>query len=847
MTARTPEQHEARVTAEDEPAGSRRARRRLTFGVAGDLAGMPATLSPWQRAYEAWRTAGLSWGHGAPPRERPAAPPTDAPDDAARSKPHPEDVHVAGSPKPVPPPAPTRPEKTGAKKARPEKARPEKARPEKARPEKARPEKAGSRRAASRSAVVVGLVVVAGGVLVGVTRGGGESVEPDVPAVPGAVAADASFAPDPAAATDGLVQELTAVTSTGSTVVAAGTEGPGVPGRERARFLLSTDAGRTWSVAGVRAADGSVPTLGDVPRHVAGGAGRWAAFGGSAGGSGPVAWTSTNATTWTKRRLGTGFAPTDRVNDLTHKGSGFVAVGDSSGRAVVWTSPDGETWQRVEGLNGVTSLDRVAAHGDVLVAHGTHARRVTVRKGRKKVARTVLGEGLWRSTDAGRTWTPVTVPQAQRSYGPTKGLTVGPGGFATVREARQVVRRKKKRKISQYGVLFTSADGLRWQAASRFGGSGIERFDGTRDGLAVVVRGARGARAVLRSDDGRAWRPGGTVPAAVGTSGLTVSAGTLLISGRQGVDAYLSGVDLRTVPGAVRPDRSIRSLAGGPGRVVAVGATNGGAAIWSAPDGRAWTRARFPATPGWLSDVVRGDRGWLAVGRTSGAAPGPLAMTSQDGAVWRRSPFPGGPPPVAVAAGPAGHVAVGAGSAWLSTDLAAWRRSVLDGAPADVTATVRGYVAVGGRGTAPAVWTSQNGTAWTPAKLPPGLAPAPLTEVAAHGDVLVAIGADSTALVSGDGGMTWAPRSLGANVAATAVTATTSGFVVTASASGQDGAVLASADGVTWRRVRVPGLSGPGDQRLTEVTTLGPAVVATGVVDDTRAEVPLLWYAPVPK
>ncbi|MGH3241833.1 MAG: hypothetical protein ACRDNL_15780, partial [Spirillospora sp.] len=63
MTARTPEQDEARRTAETEPAGtepagSRQVRRRLTFGVAGDLAGMPATLSPWQRAYEAWRAAG---------------------------------------------------------------------------------------------------------------------------------------------------------------------------------------------------------------------------------------------------------------------------------------------------------------------------------------------------------------------------------------------------------------------------------------------------------------------------------------------------------------------------------------------------------------------------------------------------------------------------------------------------------------------------------------------------------------------------------------------------------------------------------------------------------------------
>src|SRR5690606_16623121 len=83
VTARTPEQDEARRTAEEETAGSRQVRRRLTFGVAGDLADMPTVRSPWQRAYEAWRAAGLSWGHGAPPRDEGAAEAVPAPDEAA--------------------------------------------------------------------------------------------------------------------------------------------------------------------------------------------------------------------------------------------------------------------------------------------------------------------------------------------------------------------------------------------------------------------------------------------------------------------------------------------------------------------------------------------------------------------------------------------------------------------------------------------------------------------------------------------------------------------------------------------------------------------------------------------
>ncbi|WP_171064621.1 hypothetical protein [Actinomadura soli] len=850
MTARTPEQDEARRTAEEEPAGSRQVRRRLTFGVAGDLADMPAALSPWQRAYEAWRAAGLRWGHGAPPRERtqpPAEPPADLPD-VPKPAPRQPAPRPSAAPKPAAP-APAAPKPAAQK--------PPARRPAPRKPASGTlpdphdvlvagpPRPAAEPRLRSRLAVAVGLVAVAGGVIVGAARG----EEPVRAAgVPGPVAADALFAPDPAAATDGLVQELTAVASTGGTVVAAGTEGDGVPGRERARFLVSADRGRTWSVADVGTADGSALPNGDSPRHVTGTAGAWLALGQASGG-GPVAWTSATAGTWTRLPLGAPFTPSDTVNALTRIDTGFVAVGASAGRAAVWTSADRRTWRRIDGPKGVRSLDRVASRGNVLVAHGTYARKVTARKGGKKVTRTVRGDGLWRSADGGPTWTVAAVPHALGSYGPTKGLTAGPGWFATVREGRQATGRndrKKKRRIQRFGVLFTSADGVRWQAASRFNGHGIERFGGN-GGLAVLVRGAKGARNVLRSDDGRTWRSGGSVPAPVESSALTVAVSTLVVSGRQGNDAYLSGVDLWSVPGAVRPERSIRSLAAGPGRSVAVGSTNGGAAIWSAPDGRAWTRARFPGTGGWLSDAVHGAKGWLAVGRTSGATPGPLALTSQDGTTWRKSPFPGGPPPVAVTSGPSGYVAVGAGAAWRSADLRGWRRTVLDGSATGITATADKYVAVGGRDRAPAVWTSPDGMKWTAAKLPSGLATGPLTEVAANGKVLVAIGAGAAPLVSVDGGATWAPQALGTDVTATAVTATPNGFVVAASTSKGDGAVLTSADGVSWSRLQVPGLSGPGDQRLTALATTGSAVLAIGSMSGARTESPLFWHAPVPK
>lgn len=833
MTARTPEQDEAPRTAEDGPAGSREVRRRLTFGVAGDVAGLRATLSPWQRAYEAWRAAGLSWGHGAPPR--------DAAEQAAARGASRNAVRVESPPERAKPAEPEPPSEKPAPKKKAAKGEPGDVRV--AGPPKPAPAPTVRpvlwRRLRARAAVGVGLVLVAAGTIVAVSQRDEAPAEPDIQ---GPVAADEMFALDPAATTDGLVQDLTTITSTGSTVVAAGTEGDGTPGRQQARFLVSTDAGGTWKLADVRTQDGSTPPAGETPQHVTGWSGHWVALGRTPAGA-TVQWTSENAKTWTRRPVSAGFTPSDQLNDLIYTDQGFLAVGGSKGRAVTWSSADGRTWQRIDGPRGGIALDDVAAAGNVVLAHGTYARKVTAKKGKKKVTRTVRADGMWRSADGGRTWAAVGVPQAQGSYGPMKGLAVmGGGSFATVREGKRTTGRKKHRRTTRFGVLFTSADGRKWQVASRFGGSGIERFDGAAGGLAVIVRGAKGAHAVLRSADGRTWQPAGTIPAPVRATGLAFAgAGKLSVSGRQGDDAYLYGVDLRTVPGAVRAERSIRSLTAGPELAVAAGSTNGRTAIWTAPDGVQWTRAQIPATPGRLSDAVHGTAGWLAVGQGSGTSPAALAMTSQDGLAWQKVAFPAGPPPVAAATGPSGYVAVGDRSAWRSTDLRTWTRAALDGTPSDVTAADKTYVAVGTRGSAPAIWTSPDAAKWTAATLPPGFT-APLTQVAARGGTLVAISAGAIALVSTDAGATWTQRNIGPGLAATAITPTPQGFVLTAGTKG-DAAVLASADGTTWRRLDVGGLTGPGDQRLTALAAMGGHVLATGADD----EAPTLWRAPVPK
>ncbi|WP_329519762.1 hypothetical protein [Spirillospora sp. NBC_01491] len=919
MTARTPEQDGAglmtggRSPDGDEAPGSREIRRRLTIGDAGVLAERPAGragASPWQRADEAWREADVHWAGEGDPAE-PGA------DEAGRAAaPSPESTVArarrTGSIKDAAAPAPeasTEPEEPEEleEPAIPEASEPSAAAEAPAEaPAEAEPRPdpdvgsgTGKRSGLTAVAIAAGAVLVVGVGAYVATRGGGDGEGREMA---GAVAAERFFAADPAAKSDGLVQELAAVATAGGVVVAVGSEsaGDGGTGRERAEFLTSGDAGRTWRLARVRAADGAEPSPGDRPRMVAGGTGSWVAVGQNSIG-GTAVWTSGDAREWTRQPPPASFGPRDRVNGLVRTANGFVAAGvtlptgPGDGRAVLWSSADGRAWQRTDGLGAtdITGLDRIASAGNVLVAHGTFARPVLRKKGKKKVRSVVRGEGLWRSADGGRTWAAVGVPQAQGSYGPATGLVAGPGGFYTVREGRRTTGPKKKRKTQRFGVVFKSADGQAWARQGQFGVpefAGVARFGGSAAGLAALVRGKGGAQSALRSADGRTWQPvppaggrpgdpamngavaNGTVANGTVANGLTVAdGGAPVIAGRVGNDAFLSGVDLAKVPGAARAERAVESLAAAGGRVVAVGSTGGGAAAWSTPAGRpdGWTRGRVPAVPGRqrLSAVTYGPQGWLAVGRAEGGPAQPLVMISADGASWRRAPFPAGRPPAGAVAGPGGYVVVGAAgpsaATWRSPDLKRWTRGGnagkgdLDGGRwmTGVVATSTGYAAVGGRrGGGPAIWTSGDGLKWTAATPPQGLGPGQLDQVVAHDDLLVAAGAGTGVAVSADNGRTWRARPLTgapAPAALTGVTATEKGFVAagtTGQPGRQDVVLWASADGDAWRRVPVhgTGLDGPGGQRLTALTALGGDLLAAGISADHRGETPMLWRVPAP-
>lgn len=849
-----------------EPAGrssARDARRRVSERLSeaadsigdgtntGRVPGVPRT-SPWQRSNAVWHSAGIDWSR--PGRERPPA---------TRTYPVVPASEQGGAEEPAP----------------------------------GEDEPWGPERTVRRlpdiplrfvAAVAVAAVVLGGGAYLLFSGGHGTPAGPAASA-PAAVAADGLFAADPAA-TSGRIHTLDGVAAADRTVVAIGSEQGGV--YSRARFLVSADGGHGWRVARVTAPAGDPPP-GEYPRLVAGGDGAWTALGGVPDG-GVVAWTSRDALAWT-RQTASGFVAGDQVAGLARTASGFVAVGSArSGKgshAVMWTSRDGRGWTRNEGESlappdggTVTGLRGVAAFGDTVVMHGTLRTTAVVRNNKKKVQRTTEAEAFWRSPDGGRAWSPVTIPQAQGSSGHAVAAVATRAGLFVAREASHATGRKKNRKTVRYAVIFGSRDGQTWAPVGRLSPGGYQRLGGLRgdpSGLTALVPVSGGKTAVLTSGDGATWRQVADLPGGRAFTGAALAPQGPVVTGRVGDQAYLtvagaSDVNLAAVPDALHTQRAVAGITAVPGEVVAVGSAGGRAALWTSPDGSAWSRVALPAPSGHgaqsLTDAVHGPRGWLA-----GVVP---MLTSQDGRTWRpvtgAKALGGAFRPAAAAASGSAYVVVGrasssAGAAY-SKDLRSWSsargadKKDLAGVPAaptwmtDVVAGQGGFVAVGGRtgkgGSVPAVWTSPDGRTWTrtatPPALPAGATSAMLTRVVARGGVLVATGEAGTsafAAVSSDGGHTWRPASLPGAVGAsiTAATATAHGFVL-AGTAGSDVVLWTSTDAATWQAVHEhgTGLDGPGVQRLNGLTVIGTDLVAVGFTGDQRADESTLWRRPIP-
>jgi len=933
-----------------EPAAARRGeeagapKTRGRGRAARSRAGEMPNSSPWQRSHAVWHQAGVDWVHTAvtiPTAESPspqqaggpAAPPAEGPAEpaaegsAAPQVDSPAEPAVEGSaaPQADDSAAPPQEQRQAQEEPQQEEREAEQRQTPEAAAERQPPKEPEAPAAAAEPSPVVAdpsaqaaprsraadkygarrLALLAGGVAIVLIAGtsgyvalsDGTEGDGPAPSPSGAALADRWFAADPAVRADGLFQELSAVAGDGSTLVAVGGE---TGGPDRARFLVSTDAGRSWQSAAVRSAAGGEPPPGEVARQVAGGSGRWVALGGpvapSAGAAQTVVWTSTDALTWTRQETPAVFGPQDKVQALARTSAGFWAVGVSGtgdkAQGALWSSADGISWQRADlsSLGETRALEHVVSSGGTVLVGGTAVEKVTkterVRGKRRKVTRTVTEQAYWRSPDGGRTWKRIDMPNAKGAYGAYLGPVAGPGGFFVAREAKRPSGSGKRRKNVRQAAVWTSPDGAEWTGAGWLripGYAGLEHLAGSPSGLSALVDIGDGKQAVLRGTDGKNWQRAGEV-SGVEVGAVAVLAGGPVLAGRRGPDAYLSvpggEVKLASVPGAVRTERAISALVPDGARLVAVGSSNGEPAAWVSPGGDAWRRASGlgddpdPQRRRWLTDAVRGENGWVAVGRHDAD---PLLFTSSDALTWKKgSKPPGGGYAEAVAAAAGGYVAVGRDGrravAWYSADRKKWRRAggTGEGRMRDVAAVPGGYVAVGSRpgpkGDRPAVWTSADGKKWTrvqPGGPPAGIASGALTQVAVGGDVVVALGSGRTGApeqpypfiaVSTDRGKTWQTQTLPGGTAGgtvTAVTATPRGLVIagTTGAPGSRDVVLwTSADGKAWKRrsVHGTGLDGPGDQRLTTLAVVGGELVATGVTGDHRGDTVTFWRTALP-
>jgi hypothetical protein len=343
---------------------------------------------------------------------------------------------------------------------------------------------------------------------------------------------------------------------------------------------------------------------------------------------------------------------------------------------------------------------------------------------------------------------------------------------------------------------------------------------------------------------------------------------------------------------------------------VAAGSSGGGLALWLSEDGGStWQRSAVASAgdvrpgSGQLAGVAHGASGWLAVGESSGgAAATPVVLGSPDGLTWtatggaRAFAGPGRIVTAAVAAGGTGYVIVGHASvgsrtvaaAWYAPGRTGWRRAsdaeagALDGAGnrvmSAVTATSRGFAAVGAVGARPAAWLSGTGRTWTLATLPlpAGAASAALDYVAANASTVAAVGTEITAsgqrrpfdAVSTDAGATWTLVQLplpatstavpvASAASATALTAAGGGFTATGTfgLSGQTDVVVwtlpaGAAAGSAWTAVapQGTGLAGPGPQAITALSATGDTLIGVGFTAATAAATatePTIWQSPV--
>ena len=336
-----------------------------------------------------------------------------------------------------------------------------------------------------------------------------------------------------------------------------------------------------------------------------------------------------------------------------------------------------------------------------------------------------------------------------------------------------------------------------------------------RAGLAILAIGTAAIAACSGSSS--AWTPAVALPGAAGatlngiTMGTTssspfVAVGTVPATGEVEHAAVWTSPDGTTWSQA--PDMAdfgqaqMLAVAVGPVGYMAVGARCstgecGSNAIWTSSDGTTWTRTDgIPTVNGVNADsrtVTAGGLGWIVGGTTfdSGSANPPAIWTSSDGSAWTRGTQPDAVDPASgtpqedgvvteLATRADRIVAVGSletsgghrAAVWTSSDGTNWTPVEEDPSFAEALMTAvaaggPGFVAVGKNGDGAAVWTSTDGTTWQADPSGPGFAGAQMTAVAASGGRLVAVGTNGSGALTwtSSDGKTWSPVTAASDMA----------------------------------------------------------------------------------
>ena len=500
------------------------------------------------------------------------------------------------------------------------------------------------------------------------------------------------------------VRNIAYITARGDDTVISGTVSGG--GTTYSAAWLSTNGGSAWTRVTVPAGHGAGSSITGLgfdssgliairPGRSASGAGDGVAYFSANGRDWQYAATIASASGWTPGLV---------------KGSdyGFVVTGTSAaGQILAYTSSStGTAWRPTPPLGNAADEDVAGATvgpGSAIIAVGTMA------------GSTVSQRPVFLEATAGgrvRQISLAAIPGAVVPESAVNGLAVAGGRQVAVGSA------------DGYPAVWRRTAGGTWALATSLAQvSGYQRLRA----LTGVTRGSAGWLAVgtpgpvvFTSADGTTWRPAGgpgsiteklagvaAVATAAGPAGYVIVGKLVAAGGSCVADVWWSadltswtrGRDVNLAAGSSQ----VLSVAAAAHGFVSVGSHNGQPAAWTTTDGRSWKTIVMPPPDGTshaaLQQVAVNGKRVVALGQaTTGTGP---AIGSPTGTVPGAVPF-----------------------AELSTDGGATWQQVPFSSPGPgtsftaLTADAGGFTAAGQSGPAglqqAAIWTSANGTTWTP-------------------------------------------------------------------------------------------------------------------------------------